>query len=95
MKATKKPVARVYKILLCLVLIAGFITCGFLFMKKNEIEKNNAKLRAELEAAELAQAAMQEELSAPFDADYVRRMARKLLGYCLPGEVIFYTDVED
>ncbi|MBQ9429199.1 MAG: septum formation initiator family protein [Clostridia bacterium] len=95
MKPTSKKTPPVYKIVLCLFLCAGFIVCGVLFMKKNEIDKNNDRLREELEAAQIKQDEMKEELEAPFDADYVRRMARKLLGYCLPGEVIFYSDVED
>ena len=95
MKLSAKSTSPVYKIILCLVLTVGFVTCGVLLMKKNEIDKENEKLRDSLASAEVAQEQMKEELAAPFDAEYVRQMARKLLGYCMPGEVIFYTDVEE
>ena len=36
-----------------------------------------------------------EELDAPFDEAYVKRVARRKLGYCMPGEIIYFNDLDE
>lgn len=34
------------------------------------------------------------KLEAPFDGDYIIKVAKEKLNYCLPEEIIFYNDLE-
>ena len=64
-------------------------------MRQNELRAKNEALAAELAAAKEVQAQLKEELAAPFDEAYVKRVARRKLGYCMPGEIIYFNDLDE
>jgi len=35
---------------------------------------------------------IERQISSPFDEDYIIRIAREKLNYCMPDEIIFYND---
>ena len=37
---------------------------------------------------------LENKLEAPFDDDYIIKVAKEKLNYCLPEEIIFYNDLE-
>lgn len=37
---------------------------------------------------------LENKLDAPFDGDYIIKVAKEKLNYCLPEEIIFYNDLE-
>lgn len=86
------PLAR---IALVLFLIVGFVLTGALWMRYNEMQQKSELLAKEVAAAQAENDRLKEEIAAPFDEEYVKRVARRELGYCLPGEVIYFSDFDE
>lgn len=76
-------------------LLLGLVLVGVIWMRQNDLRVKNDALEAQLAAAEEVRAKLQEELAAPFDETYVKRVARRKLGYCMPGEIIYFNDLEE
>lgn len=76
-------------------LILGLLLVGVIWMRQNDLRAKNDALEAQLAAAKEVQAALKEELAAPFDEEYVKRVARRKLGYCMPGEIIYFNDLDE
>ena len=74
-------------------LILGLLLVGVIWMRQNDLRAKNDALEAQLVAAKEAQ--LKEELAAPFDEEYVKRVARRKLGYCMPGEIIYFNDLDE
>ncbi len=58
----------------------------------NEIKASISEVSGAVAEKELSIEELNDTLSHPFDRDYVIRIAREKLNYCLPDEVIFYSD---
>ncbi len=95
MATNKKQIALSWRIALAVLLIGGFLLTGALLMRYNEIEKERDEMTARLELLLEENERLREELSAPWDAEYIKRIARRELGYCLPGEIIYFSDFKD
>ena len=80
---------------LAVALVLGLIFVGIIWMRTNEMHARNEELAAQLAAAKEEQARLKEELAAPFDDEYVKRVARRKLGYCMPGEISYFNDLEE
>ena len=76
-------------------LILGLLLVGVIWMRQNDLRAKNDALEAQLVAAKEVQAQLKEELAAPFDEEYVKRVARRKLGYCMPGEIIYFNDLDE
>lgn len=70
----------------CLVTI---IKLQFTF---NELKQTNAELQKQIDNYEFSIEELDDQLERPFDRDYIIRIAREKLNYCLPDEIIFYSD---
>jgi len=95
MAKQKKHLPISARLALILAVVGGFLLTGALWMQYNEkvaereaLEKQVAALREENER-------LNEELSAPWDEEYIKRVARRELGYCLPGEIIYFSNFEE
>lgn len=84
----------VMRIVLAVLLILGFVLIGSLSMRYNEMQKQTETLQRQVLAAKEENDRLKEELAAPFDEAYVRRVARRSLGYCMPGEIIYFSDLD-
>lgn len=93
--ANKKHVSLSLRIALVVLVVGGFLLTGALWMRYNEIAQETEELLSELHALEEENARLKEEISAPWNEEYIRRVARRELGYCLPGEIIYFSDFED
>lgn len=93
--ANKKQVSLSLRIALVVLVLGGFLLTGALWMRYNEISQNTDELLSELHALEEENARLKEEISAPWNEEYIKRVARRELGYCLPGEIIYFSDFED
>ena len=93
--ANKKHVSLSLRIALVVLVVGGFLLTGALWMRYNEIAQDTEELLSELHALEEENARLKEEISAPWNEEYIRRVARRELGYCLPGEIIYFSDFED
>ena len=94
MKNEKKNIPASVRIGLIIFLVLGFVFTGALWMKYNDERRKNDELQKEVDALSERVARKEEELAAPFDADYIARIARRELGYGLPGEIIYRSDFE-
>lgn len=93
--SNKKHVSLSLRIALVVLVVGGFLLTGALWMRYNEIAQDTEELLSELHALEEENARLKEEISAPWNEEYIRRVARRELGYCLPGEIIYFSDFED
>ncbi len=80
---------------LAAALVLGLIIVGVIWMRTNDLHARNEELAAQLAEAKDEQARLKEEIAAPFDDEYVKRVARRKLGYCMPGEIIYFNDLEE
>ena len=62
---------------------------------REEMVDVTAALRAAIADTEQNIEALQDQLEAPFDDDYVIRIAREKLNLSLPQEIIFYNDLNE
>lgn len=94
-KQNRKTAPASARIALVIVLVLGFALTGALWMRYNEIHEKSEQLAKQVAAAKEENERLREEIAAPFNDEYVKRVARRELGYCLPGEVIYFSDFED
>ncbi|MBR7184359.1 MAG: septum formation initiator family protein [Clostridia bacterium] len=76
-------------------LVCTLILAARLLMEYNDLREEAALLRAEIEESSLHIEALQDQLEAPFDDDYVIKIAKEKLNLSLPQEIIFYNDLND
>ena len=77
------------------LLVSMLILSARLMMQYNELREEAAVLRAQIEASENQIEALQDQIDAPFDRDYVIRIAKEKLNLSLPQEIIFYNDLKE
>lgn len=88
----RRHVPASVRIAFVLALVIGFVLTGALWMRYNDMRAKSALLEKEVAAAREANERLREEIAAPFNDEYVKRVARRELGYCLPGEIIYFSD---
>ncbi|MBQ5389999.1 MAG: septum formation initiator family protein [Clostridia bacterium] len=94
-KQNSKQAPLSARIALVLVLVLGFVLTGALWMRYNDMRQKSERLAKEVAAAREENDRLLEEIAAPFNDEYVKRVARRELGYCLPGEIIYFSDFEE
>ena len=94
-KSNRKTAPTSARIALVIVLVLGFALTGALWMRYNEMHEKSEQLEKAVAAAKEENERLREEIAAPFNDEYVKRVARRALGYCLPGEIIYFSDFED
>lgn len=77
------------------LLVCTLILAARLLMEYNDLREEAAALRAEIADTEQNIEALQVQLDAPFDDDYVIKIAREKLNLSLPQEIIFYNDLNE
>ncbi len=91
----KKHIALSWRIAFIILLVGGFLLTGAFLMRYNEIAQETSELEEELRLLEEENERLREEISAPWNEEYIKRVARRELGYCLPGEIIYFSNFED
>ncbi|MBQ4556064.1 MAG: septum formation initiator family protein [Clostridia bacterium] len=91
----KKNIPASVRIAFVVFLAIGFIVIGAFWMQYNEQKKKNDLLEQEVNKLSEQVAKKEEELAAPFDKEYIRRVARRELGYGYPGEIFYHSDFEE
>ena len=91
----KNNVPASVRIAFVIFMALGFVITGALWMRSNEQKKENDRLEKEVAAFSEKVEMKKEELAAPFDEEYVRRVARRELGYGYPGEIFYHSDFEE
>ncbi len=94
-KRNRKTAPASARIALVIVVAVGFALTGAMWMRYNEIHEKSTQLERQVAAVQEENNRLREEIAAPFDDAYIRRVARRELGYCLPGEVIYFSDFEE
>lgn len=75
--------------------IIGLFTVARLEMKYNEIESTRQALEEQyLHNQEIIEA-LERDLDAEFNEEYIKKIAREQLNLCMPEEVIFYNDINN
>ena len=64
-------------------------------MAFTELEKKQILLEDQLYAMQEDIAELEEEIAQPVDDNYIKRVARALLNYHLPEEILFFNDLVD
>ena len=61
--------------------------------QRNELKKQEAQLRVDILENQYDIEEIQEELEEPFNDEYVKKVARKRLGYHMPEEILFFNNL--
>ncbi len=77
------------------LLVTMLVMAARLLMEYNELRERAAQLRLQIEESTHEIEALQAQLDAPFDEDYVIRIAKEKLNLSLPQEIIFYNDLNE
>lgn len=94
MAKPKKHTPISARIALIAVLVGGFLLIGALWMRYNDMLAERETLAKQVELLRAENDRLTEEIAAPWNEEYIKRVARRELGYCLPGEVIYFSDFE-
>ncbi len=93
--AKQKHLPISVRIALVAVLLGGFLLIGALWMRYNDMLAEREALAKQVELLRAENDRLAEEIAAPWNEEYIKRVARRELGYCLPGEVIYFSNFED
>lgn len=74
--------------ILIFLLVWAQVECNALEEEHSRLEDNVKKMQAEVDE-------LQNKLDTPFDHEYIIGIAKEQLGYCLPDEVIFKSELID
>lgn len=94
-KRNRKELPLSARIAFVLVVVLGFILTGALWMRYNDMQKETEWLAKEVAAMQAENDRLEKEIAAPFNDEYIKRVARRELGYCLPGEIIYFSDFSE
>ena len=83
------------RLALIVALVGGLLLIGALWMQYNEKAEARKALEKQIAAVQEENDRLNEELSAPWNEEYIKRVARRDLGYCLPGEIIYFSNFEE
>ncbi len=93
---TPRAGSSIFVRLAILTLIAAtLILAGRMLMEYNDLREQAEVLRAEIFDTTQNIEALQDQLDAPFDDDYVIKIAREKLNLSLTQEIIFYNDLNE
>ena len=77
------------------LLVTMLVMSARLLMEYNELSERADQLRLQIESSTHEIEALRAQLDAPFDEDYVIRIAKEKLNLSLPQEIIFYNDLNE
>lgn len=77
------------------LMITMLVMAARLMMEYNELREQADRLRLQIETSTHEIEALQAQLDAPFDEDYVIRIAKEKLNLSLPQEIVFYNDLNE
>lgn len=78
---------------LFLLVVFCIVAIVTLQLEYNRLRTKRDALMDEISQAEERVNSLEEALDAPFDDDYVIKVAREKLNYRLPEEIVFYNDL--
>ncbi len=91
----KSNIPASVRIAFIILLAIGFVVIGAFWMQYNELRQRNEQLEIKVSEYKTNNEQKAEELAAPFDEEYIRRVARRELGYGYPGEIFYHSDFEE
>ena len=90
----KKYYSNIFvKLAIIIFVVAALISVMQMMMKYNELQAERDALQAQVDSYRARIEALENEINAPFDDDYVIRIAREKLNLSLPYSIIFYNDL--
>lgn len=93
--AKQKQLPITARIALTAVVVGGFLLIGALWMRYNDMLAEREALAKQVELLRAENDRLAEEIAAPWNEEYIKRVARRELGYCLPGEVIYFSNFKE
>ena len=81
------------KAAVCFFLVFAFVTIINLSMQVNELKTKHEQLSSQVSEKKLSVEQLKDECAQDIDENYIQRIARRELGYRMPGEVIYYNDL--
>lgn len=93
-------VSRVIDNIFVRISLIAFLICMItlsarMMMQYNDLREQADLLRAEISASEKEIESIQAQLDAPFDRDYVIKIAKEKLNLSLPQEIVFYNNLNE
>ena len=83
------------KISLALLSVMIVVTILSVSLRYNELIKKRDQLKAQVEKEQLTLENLLEEVNADYDEEYIIKVAREELGYRMPDEIIYYSNIDN
>ena len=85
----------VTKIVIVIFVLAALGSLMYSMMKYNELQSKKNELQTQVDEYRMRIEELENEIAAPFNEEYVIKIARKKLNLSLPYSVIFYNDLNE
>ena len=90
----KKYYSNIFvKLAIILFVVAAIIGITQMMMKYNELQLERDELKSQVDAYKVRIEQLESEIAAPFNDEYVIKIAREKLNLSLPYSIIFYNDL--
>lgn len=83
------------KLAIVVFVVVAIVSITQMMMRYNELQAERDALKAQVDEYKTNIEELENALAAPFDDDYVIKIAREKLNLSLPYSVIFYNDLNE
>ncbi|MBE6606458.1 MAG: hypothetical protein E7635_05435 [Ruminococcaceae bacterium] len=94
MKEPMKKISAPAKIAIAIAVVFCVVRIVSYQIEYSSLRAQQADIQEKIEYYTERVDELENKLEAPFDDEYIIKVAKEKLNYCLPEEIIFYNDLE-
>lgn len=94
MKEPMKKISTPAKIAIAIAVVFCVVRIVSYQIEYSNLKAQQADIQEKIEYYTERVDELENKLEAPFDDEYIIKVAKEKLNYCLPEEIIFYNDLE-
>ncbi len=94
MKEPMKKISAPAKIAIAIAVVFCVVRIVSYQIEYSNLKAQQADIQEKIEYYTERVDELENKLEAPFDDEYIIKVAKEKLNYCLPEEIIFYNDLE-
>lgn len=94
MKKSVHKMTLPFKIFLTVAVVFCVVGIVSSQVEYSDLKNEQAKVKEKIEYYTERVDELENKLEAPFDEEYIVKVAKEKLNFCLPEEIIFYNDLE-
>ncbi len=94
MKKSVHKMTLPFKVFLTVAVVFCVVGIVSSQVEYSDLKNEQAKVKEKIEYYTERVDELENKLEAPFDEEYIVKVAKEKLNFCLPEEIIFYNDLE-